>query len=351
MRVGVIGAGVIGLATAYELARFDDVDVRCYDSGEPMAGRSLGDTRIFRTGHADPRLVRLALDAHTGWRRWESELGVALLGRETVVLSGPAARTWAAAMRDTGASFELRDEVDGLGLPSRRPPGPFLLDPLGGVLAARATGRSLAAALPEAVRAGDRVTALDVLGSGSARIRSEHGGWDCDSVLILAGSGTPELAASVGLGGVPAELRHHHRFTFRLARPEQRPSCWLEQSGTWRRDFTTYQHQVGPGLWAIGGSLGEQDTAWQLGTTETAERARRVLTAYVQELLDDVLPQIVDTVHCDSMGTGDGVRVGQAGPVLALWGDNLFKFAPRLGALLARSGRQRQLAPELLDLA
>src|SRR3954454_5458392 len=102
MRVAVVGAGILGLATAFELNRSPEVEVRCYDAGTPMAARSLGDTRIFRVAHAEPRLVTSAVRALELWRGWEAEFGVSLVGREGVVVTGEPALERARAMEGAG---------------------------------------------------------------------------------------------------------------------------------------------------------------------------------------------------------------------------------------------------------
>src|SRR3954451_23062121 len=103
MRVAVVGAGIVGLATAHALTRSPGVQVRCYEAGTPMAGRSLGNTRIFRAAHAEPRLVRAAVRALDLWRDWEPEFGVPRVGRETVVVSGEPAVERVQAMEAAGA--------------------------------------------------------------------------------------------------------------------------------------------------------------------------------------------------------------------------------------------------------
>src|SRR3954470_8368333 len=112
MRIAVVGAGILGLATAFELDRSAEVEVRCYDAATPMAARSLGDTRIFRVAHAEPRLVTAAVRALERWRGWEAEFGVPLVGREGVVVSGQPALERARAMKATGAEVRLLDVED-----------------------------------------------------------------------------------------------------------------------------------------------------------------------------------------------------------------------------------------------
>src|SRR6266498_3478570 len=89
----VVGAGISGLAAAYELARRDR-RVVVLESVGAGAGQSAGLGRIFRVAHDDPRLCALALEAERGWRRWEDELGAGrLLGSEGLVDALPSAPT------------------------------------------------------------------------------------------------------------------------------------------------------------------------------------------------------------------------------------------------------------------
>src|SRR5690242_1009520 len=100
----VVGAGISGLAAAYELARRER-RVLVLEAAGVGAGQSAGLGRIFRVAHADPRLCALALEAERGWRRWERELGSGrLLGGEGLVVAG-AERTeaYGAAMDAAGA--------------------------------------------------------------------------------------------------------------------------------------------------------------------------------------------------------------------------------------------------------
>lgn len=346
MRIGVIGAGVVGLSTTYALRRYP-VTVRLFDGAEPMSGRSRGGTRIFRLAHDTPALVRYAARAREGWSRWERTSGRTLVGSETTVISGAGAADRHRAMRAAGVRSGLYDDVrDVPDLPARRgTAGPFLVDPAGGVIRAAETGEFLTGAVRRSLRA-DAVERVSVHG-GTATIHSAGGSWQCDSVLIAAGAATPALVAPLGID-VPAALEHHHRFTFPLA-DGVAPRCWIERSGTWREGFTSYGHAAGPRLWAIGGHLPAADTDWSLPRAEARERARAVLRAYVREFLgDEVEPTPVDEVYCaPTTGLGDGIHVARSGPVLSVWGENLFKFAPALGADLAAAVASRGLPEDL----
>ena len=159
-----------------------------------------------------------------------------------------------------------------------------------------------------------------------------------------------EAAQRAGIAGVPSLVRHHHRFTFPLVDASATPPCWLDQSEAWKPGFTTYQHRTASGRWAIGGSLDADDTAWELGADEAGRRARAVVTAYARDQVTGVHPEVLDVVHCSSMALGDGIATGRNGDVLALWGDNLMKFAPVLGSLLAASARTGRVVDALAGL-
>src|ERR1700728_898663 len=80
--VVIVGAGICGLATAYELSRCGKQAV-VIERGEPFAEQSAGLARIFRIAHRRPQLCSLAMAARAGWLRWETALGAGrLLGSE-----------------------------------------------------------------------------------------------------------------------------------------------------------------------------------------------------------------------------------------------------------------------------
>lgn len=76
----VIGAGVAGAATAWELARrgHEVILLERFARGHAW-GSSHGSTRIFRVAYRDPLYSRLATEAIPLWRRLEEEAGETLL--------------------------------------------------------------------------------------------------------------------------------------------------------------------------------------------------------------------------------------------------------------------------------
>jgi sarcosine oxidase len=344
MRVAVVGAGVIGLATARELL-VRGVDVHCYEANTPMAARSLGDTRIFRLLHEDSELAALAVRAREGWREWSTAAGRTLVGSEGALVSGEPANSWYAATQAAGARVEFTEEPPtSCRLPARRPVGPFVYDAAGGVIDVRSTGAFLVEQLGRRVL-NRPVVAVEAVGEG-AQVMTAQGDMSYDVVVVAAGAGTPKLASHVGLP-LQDRLERHVRFTFRLEE-ELTPPCWIEQSESWRPGFTSYSQRTGPRTWALGAELPATDVAWDLGAEEVHRRSRRAVVAYVREALAGVDPAPIDHIACDiTLPGGDGFDVARVGTIVFVWGDNMFKFAPWLGQQLAKAAVDGDV-PQLL---
>src|SRR5436305_10946914 len=99
--VGVVGAGVIGLSTAFALTE-QGASVAVYERGVPGNGQSGGESRIFRHAHDDRRLVELAIEARRLWREWEEHFGRELLSHDGVLALGPAGHRRLELMRSAG---------------------------------------------------------------------------------------------------------------------------------------------------------------------------------------------------------------------------------------------------------
>jgi sarcosine oxidase len=342
MRIAVVGAGITGLAVTYELLRGGH-DVWCFEAGTPMAGRSTGDTRIFRLAHTSAALVDWVAQARREWVGWSVAAGRPLVGAERTVVSGEIA-DWTSAMVAAGAEHTVTDQAPDL--PADAPEGPFLVDPHGGVIQAAQTGRFLLGQVGSALVL-ETVIAIEP-DSEVARVATPSGTQSFDSVVILAGAGTAELAASVGIDAFP-EKAHHARFTYWLREHGAVPPCWIDRSGVWRRGFSSYQHLAGHGLWAVGGLIPVEQARWELGHHVVINHSRQIVTQYVTEHVTGAEIEPIETVYCSyPPGLGDGVSTRRAGPVIAAWGDNLFKFAPVLAVALAAAAAN---ASDLSELA
>lgn len=299
----IVGAGVCGLAAAYELAR-RGVPAIVLERGHPFGEQSTGPARIFRIAHRRPALCHLALRARAGWQRWETELGVGrLLGSEGFITAGACEET-AAAMAQAGAACRWLDGAEiGARIPFAAPPWEAgVLDPLGGSLRIRPALSALA--LRADIRTGDVVSVADdgsTTLSGGTVLRA-------DRVLICAGAQTPALFGPLGV-----EFAPHTRFTYEGA-DATGAACLSAPEG--------YGLPLGgTGRWAFGQQVPDPAT--------------------VRALFPSLSP--VDRVDCVTVRApwldagGDGWTVARRGRVVAFVGSNLMKFGPLLGELLAQA--------------
>ena len=344
--LAVVGAGIIGLATAYEAAAAG-ASVTVYERGVPGNGQSGGDSRIFRHAHSDPRLVALAAEAKAGWRRWEERLGVELLVCDGLVVLGPAAPDRLAVLEEAGIEASLHDDVtDRLpilassaspGPPSAPAPGAprpagGLVDPGGGVIRTRAAVAALSASLGDAIVA-DEVLAVRPTPSGRVEVRAGGVTAEHDRVVVCAGRGTADLARGAGIE-LPVAEAVHVRLTFPVrGTPPPRIACLIDTTAGAYGDPLP-----GNDRYAIG--IGDTD---QPGLAAEAERT----VAYVADRLPGLDPTPVGVRHCwvTELPWGhDGIGVWEAGPARFVAGNNLFKHAPALGAALAADALRDDLA-------
>jgi glycine/D-amino acid oxidase-like deaminating enzyme len=272
----IVGAGICGLAAAYELRKRGE-DVLVLEAEAPGAGQSQGPGRIFRIAHRDERLCSLALEAREGWRRWERELGVELLGEEGLVVTNGM---WA------GAEPLDREEITRR-VPLLRDDHPYdsgVWDPLAGSLRSELAIAALAA----------RVEVRRAAVSSLAQI-------EADAVIVCAGLGTQALIEPLGLDlqlTSEPHVRHVYPGTGACLISEH---CYALPT---RDGYGIGMHDPGaqPDLFDVGDPLG--------------------------------------TVECISLFApwldhGDGFTTLSAGRVTALGASNAMKFAPLIGARLA----------------
>jgi sarcosine oxidase len=309
----VIGAGICGLAAAYELSRRGDHAI-VFERGNPFGQQSAGLARIFRIAHRRPLLCKLAMQARAGWQRWETELGAGrLLGSEGFIAAGPNEDT-AAAMTQAGAVFAWldRDEIAARIPFVAAPWETGIFDPLGGSLRIRRALAALARGVD--VRRGEVVSVADdgsvTLADGTV-VRG-------DRVLICAGVQTPAL-----FGPLDVEFAPHTRFTYQGA-DATGAACLSAPEG--------YGLPLGStGRWAFGQQVPEPPTVRALFPSLSS----------------------VGQVDCFSVRSpwldagGDGWKVACRGRVVAFVGSNLMKLGPLLGELLAQAALSDELPSDL----
>lgn len=191
MHVAVVGAGVMGAATARWLAR-DGHDVTLYEQFAfgHKRGSSHGATRVFRYSYPDPAYVAMAMEALELWRDLERESGEDLLRTTGGLDSGKPLDQHVKALQECGAEFDVLDREEAA---ARFPwfvpgDGPLLFQGDGGVAFA---DRSVQAFLRSAeahgaqLRPETKVESIEDL--------------DADVVVVTAGGWVRKLVAPLGI--------------------------------------------------------------------------------------------------------------------------------------------------------
>ena len=198
--VVIVGAGVMGLATARALALAGRDVVLCeqFEVGHKH-GSSHGGSRIIRLSYPEERYVRLAQEAYPLWRELEADCGRALLDQPGNLDLG----SWQAnrdALAACGVPFEVLDAAEiERRFPMRLEPGETgLFQPDGGIVFA---DLAVQAMLESAVTAGVEVrehTRVDPVVEDGGGVLA--GGVRARVAIVTAGAWAPAL---VGVDATP----------------------------------------------------------------------------------------------------------------------------------------------------
>ena len=350
--IAVVGAGVVGLSTAYAAVQ-QGLSVTVYDAAPPGSGQSAGQSRIFRHAHDDPRLVALAVESRDLWRTWESDLGTELVSGDGGVALGPAIpdrlKVLAAfpdlPVRPIG-SDELTERLPLLAAYD----GPAMLDEAGGAIRTRATNGALAERLRDSIVV-DHALSLTPTRSGTVEVRTGTGRYEHAHALVCAGRGTAALARGVGVS-IPLEHSATVRVTFAIKDPSTEHVATLQDaSGAFGETGIYASAYPGNTHYAVGVSghvpAGEDGSVTDPSRLAVfSERTK----AYVARALPGVDPTPVEYVHCfttELPWATDAIAVWETPGISFLAGHNLFKHAPALGRAMARSVTDGRLRDDL----
>jgi sarcosine oxidase len=249
--VAVVGAGLAGAATAWELARrgISTVLVEAYRPGHRQ-GSSHGSSQSCTRSHADPFYVDLAGKAEACWQELEADAGTRLRHR-TGALDFGVRRDPVRLAKQLAAAGVPHELLTAAAAAERWPQlrfddGPVLYHPDGGWLNPDATvaacvGRAVAHGAD--LRTGVRITGVERLHSGQLRLRGpglDRSPVRAEQVVVAAGPWLPELGLDVRLP--PLTVTQQQVFHFRRR----------EGSAFGETDWPVFVHQGGPAEQVLG---------------------------------------------------------------------------------------------------
>jgi sarcosine oxidase len=314
MRVAVVGAGVMGCATAWALrARGAEVSVHEQFELDNARGSSHGRTRIFRVSYPDPSWIRLAQEARAGWL----ELDPGLLGLYGLVeLVADPELTSARALEECGVPYRLLDTDETRTLGASLPDGwsALHLADAGVVFADRARHAFLDAAGVE-VETNRRIESVDEL--------------DADVVVVTAGSWVRDFAPDL-----PVTVTRETLAYFRREGPPPPSIVELNPETGGHGMYSLYDPVHG--LKAGAHHAGAEADPNAAGGPDPAVVER--ISSWVRARFPDVDPEQVDAQACLYTTTRDEhfilERRGRVVIGSACSGHG-FKFAPAVGRRLA----------------
>lgn len=342
--VSVVGGGVVGLAVAVAL-RDLGIDVACFERSEPGQGQSAGRTRQFRHLHEDPALIELAAQARQGWLRWEQRFGQQLLGSEGALRAGADPRELDALRAAGVPAVALDQETARERFPiAAAPSGMLLWDPLAGAIRAAGTIAALSRVLTGALHRAVVRSIVAAPDHGSVELLTSAGVHRAHRCVVCAGAGTDRLVRPLGLD-VWQGRQAHLRLSFRCrTAPSHTLPCFSDRRGPssgYVYGLSDLGDRYAVGLAAVTTYPEVEDLAADVPEGIDVSRQRERILAYVRRELPGLDPQPVDEVlrltttllaHPE-----DGFEVWHGGPLTAIAGPNLFKFAPLIGERLAEA--------------
>ena len=309
-----MGAGVMGAATAWQLAR-RGAEVTVYEQFDldHARGSSHGRTRIFRIAYPDPYWIRFAQEAHTGWLELDPEV-LGLYG--LVELVADPKLTSAHALDECDVPYRLLDREEVRALGASLPDGwtGLHVADAGVVFADRARHAFLDAAGIE-IEANTRIQSVDEV--------------DADVLVVTAGPWIREFVPDLPVTVTRETLAYFHRDG---PPPPSIVDLNAETGGHGMYSLYDPVH----GLKAGAHHAGPVADADEQAPPDPAIVER--IAGWVRQRFPDVDPEPVDAQTCLYTTTPDErfvlERRGRVVIGSACSGHG-FKFAPAVGARLA----------------
>jgi sarcosine oxidase len=359
----VIGAGLAGAATAWQLAsRGHEVTVLERDRPASMLGSSHGSARILRYAYPDPFYVRLVRDARVLWDRLERTTGARLVTPTGSVDSGLVRRPaeLARVLERVGIDHELlsaREAADRW--PEMAFDSDVLWHPAAGVVDAETAVRimlDLAVAHGAVVHEGWEATSVERVGAGFAVTSDDGRRVEAEGVVVGAGAWLPELLADLPLPRAaldripPLRVRQEQVFHFPYRAMPPRP---VPTSIHMDERMPVYALPGGRDAGDRGHKVAEFDggrvipsAAHQDGVVDPANRARVV--DWVRRNLPGVEPEPYAEATClfTSTPTEDFVIDRMEGiTIVSPCSGHGAKFAPLIGSLAADAATGERVEP------
>jgi sarcosine oxidase len=332
----VVGAGVMGVATARALARSgrDVVLLERFRLGHAR-GSSHGRSRIFRFSYGDRRYVRMAMEALPLWRELEGEVGEEVVRTTGGLDLGPAVTEHARALEAEGAPLEVLDASDA----GQR--FPFVAFPSGSVLFQPDAGIVLADRAVEALARSARSSGAEVVeeqpvvsvradGERGVVVETEVETYRALVAVVTAGGWGRELLGPAGID-LPVRPTRETVAYFRLDEDLPVPSLveWNSPAGYALRS-------PGQGIKAGEHGTGPETDPHEPGVVnpDAVERVARWIRSRYPDA--DPTPHLAET--CIYTNTVDESFVlARHGPIVvgSACSGHGFKFAPWIGRHLA----------------
>jgi monomeric sarcosine oxidase len=332
----VVGAGIMGSATAWWLARRgrDTTMLEQFGPGHTR-GSSHGGSRIYRLAYPDSVYIDLARAAREDWRELEAETGAELLVKTGSLDHGDpvAVREIESALQTRHVRHEMLDALDAATRwPGMRFDGPVLHQPDGGRVVADRAWQVLTERFVElggTLRWETPARAIEVVGD-RARVVTDDETYDAAVVVVAAGGWLePVLGAHLALPKLVVSQESAFHFA-----PRDEQQTWpsfihhgpiaqygLEAPG---EGVKVAEHHSGPPVTA----------ATRDGQVDPAARARVV--EFVERWLPGLVPEPVSEVTClyTNTATEDFV-LDRVGPIVVVspCSGHGFKFAPAIGRM------------------